>query len=319
MKRALITGATGQDGSFLCELLLNKGYEVWGSLRRSSSLNTSRIDHIFNQLHLRYADLTDSASIDNLMAESKPDEIYNLGAQSHVKTSFDIPEYTADATGIGVLHMLTAMRTHVPEARFYQASSSEMFGSTPPPQNELTIFHPRSPYGIAKVYAHNMSINFRESYGMHINCGILFNHESERRGDTFVTKKIVKGVANIVRGHQDTLFLGNLEAKRDWGYAPEYVHGMFLMLQQSKPDDYVLATGETHTVREFCEEAFQYVGLDYQKYVEIDPRYYRPAEVDVLQGDASKARRILGWEPKTKFRDLVKIMVEAELKEKGII
>ncbi len=313
MKKALITGITGMDGSHLAEFLLDKGYEIWGSLRRSSSFNTGRIDHFFKYLNLRYADLTDAASIDNLVAESKPDEIYNLGGQSHVKASWDIPEYTADATAIGVLHMLTAMRTHVPEARFYQASSSEMFGSTSPPQNESTIFHPRSPYGIAKVFAHNTAVNVRESYGLHISCGILFNHEGPRRGDTFVTKKIVNGACNIFHGLQGTLALGNLEAKRDWGYAPEYVQGMHLMLQQDKPDDYVLATGETHTIMEFCDETFRYLGMDYRDYVVIDPKYYRPAEVDVLQGDASKAKRVLGWEPKVRFKELVKIMVDAEM------
>jgi GDPmannose 4,6-dehydratase len=265
-------------------------------------------------LHLRYADLTDAASIENLIIESKPDEIYNLGAQSHVKTSFDIPEYTADATAVGALHMLQSVRAHVPEARFYQASSSEMFGSTPPPQDETTVFHPRSPYGVAKVYAHNMAVNFREGYGLHASCGILFNHESPRRGDTFVTKKIVNGAVNIYQGLQGTLRLGNLDAKRDWGYAPEYVEGMYRMLQQDKPDDYVLATGETHTIREFCEETFSYLGMDYSKYVEIDAKYYRPAEVDVLQGDASKARKILGWEPKVRFKELVRIMVDAEMR-----
>jgi GDPmannose 4,6-dehydratase len=314
MKKALITGITGQDGSYLAELLLDKGYEVWGSLRRSSSFNTGRIDPIFQYLHLRYADLTDAASIENLIIESKPDEIYNLGAQSHVKTSFDIPEYTADATAVGALHMLQSVRAHVPEARFYQASSSEMFGSTPPPQDETTVFHPRSPYGVAKVYAHNMAVNFREGYGLHASCGILFNHESPRRGDTFVTKKIVNGAVNIYQGLQGTLRLGNLDAKRDWGYAPEYVEGMYRMLQQDKPDDYVLATGETHTIREFCEETFSYLGMDYSKYVEIDAKYYRPAEVDVLQGDASKARKILGWEPKVRFKELVRIMVDAEMR-----
>lgn len=314
MKKALITGITGMDGSHLSDLLLDKGYEIWGSLRRSSSFNTGRIDHIFKYLNLRYADLTDASSIDNLVAESKPDEIYNLGGQSHVKASWDIPEYTADATAIGVLHMLTAMRTHVPEARFYQASSSEMFGSTPPPQNESTMFHPRSPYGISKVYAHNTAVNVRESYGLHVSCGILFNHEGPRRGDTFVTKKIVNGAVNIYHGLQGTLRLGNLDAKRDWGYAPEYVEGMYRMLQQEMPDDYVLATGETHTIREFCEETFSYLGMDYSKYVEIDPKYYRPAEVDVLQGDASKAKRVLGWEPKVRFKELVRIMVDAEMR-----
>jgi GDPmannose 4,6-dehydratase len=312
-KRALITGISGMDGSYLAELLLEKNYDVWGSLRRSSSFNTGRINHIFDRLTLRYADLTDAASIENLLLEAKPDEIYNLGAQSHVLVSFSIPEYTADATAIGVLHMLNAMKAHCPDARFYQASSSEMFGSAAPPQNELTTFHPRSPYGVAKVYAHNLAVNYRESYGMHISCGILFNHESKRRGDTFVTKKIVNGVVAIYRGEQNVLTLGNLEARRDWGYAPEYVEGMFRMLQQDKPDDYVLATGETHTVREFCQEAFRCLGMNYLDYVEIDPKYYRPAEVDVLQGDASKAKRVLGWEPEVKFSELVKIMVEAEL------
>ena len=313
MKKALITGITGQDGSYLAELLLEKGYQVWGSLRRSSSFNTGRIDPIFKDLHLRYADLTDATSIENLIIESKPDEIYNLGAQSHVKASFDIPGYTAEATAVGALHTLQAIRTHVPDARFYQASSSEMFGSTPPPQNETTMFHPRSPYGVSKVYAHNMTVNFREGYGLHASCGILFNHESPRRGETFVTKKIVMAVVNIYHGLQGTLKLGNLDAKRDWGYAPEYVMGMWQMLQQDKPDDYVLATGETHTIREFCEETFNYLGMDYREYVEIDPKYYRPAEVDILQGDASKAKRVLGWEPKVRFKELVKIMVDAEM------
>ena len=313
MKKALITGITGQDGSYLAELLLEKGYQVWGSLRRSSSFNTGRIDPIFKDLHLRYADLTDATSIENLIIESKPDEIYNLGAQSHVKASFDIPGYTAEATAVGALHTLQAIRTHVPDARFYQASSSEMFGSTPPPQNETTTFHPRSPYGVSKVYAHNMTVNFREGYGLHASCGILFNHESPRRGETFVTKKIVMAVVNIYHGLQGTLKLGNLDAKRDWGYAPEYVMGMWQMLQQDKPDDYVLATGETHTIREFCEETFNYLGMDYREYVEIDPKYYRPAEVDILQGDASKAKRVLGWEPKVRFKELVKIMVDAEM------
>lgn len=314
MKRALITGVTGQDGSYLAELLLEKGYQVWGSLRRSSSFNTSRIDHVFGSMFLRYADLTDAASVDALIQQSQPDEVYNLGAQSHVKTSFDIPEYTADATAIGALHMLQAVKSYAPGARFYQASSSEMFGSTPPPQNESTTFHPRSPYGVAKVYAHNMTVNFREGYGLHASCGILFNHESPRRGDTFVTKKIVNGAVNIFHGLQGSLKLGNLDAKRDWGYAVEYVSAMHLMLQQIKPDDYVIATGETHTVREFCEETFGYLGMRYEDYVEIDPKYYRPAEVDELQGDASKAKRVLGWEPKVKFSELVKIMVDAEMR-----
>lgn len=315
MKKALISGITGQDGSYLAELLLSKGYEVWGSLRRSSSFNTARIDHIFKDLRLVYADLTDATSVENLVEQAQPDEIYNLGAQSHVKTSFDVPEYTASATALGTLHMLSAMRARVPDARFYQASSSEMFGATPPPQNELTVFHPRSPYGVAKVYAHGMTVNYREGYGLHASCGILFNHESPRRGETFVTKKIVSGAVAIVRGMQGCLKLGNLEARRDWGYAPEYVLGMWQMLQQDKPDDYVLATGETHTIQEFCHETFDYLGMNYQDYVVIDPKYYRPAEVDDLQGDASKAKRVLGWEPKVRFKELVKIMVEAELQD----
>src|ERR1700688_1448269 len=313
MKRALVIGATGQDGSYLCELLLEKGYEVWGSLRRSSSINTSRIDPIFDQLHLRYADLCDANSLEKLIQESKPDEIYNLAAQSHVRVSFDIPVYSVDTDALGTLRLLEAVKNWAPEARFYQASSSEMFGSAPAPQSELTPFHPRSPYGCAKVFSYHIAVNYREGYQMHVSNGILFNHESPRRGDTFVTQKIVKGAVDIFHGVKGSLKLGNLDAKRDWGYAPEFVFGMWLMLQQDKPDDYVLATGETHTVREFCEEAFNYLGMKYENYVEIDPKYYRPAEVDVLQGDASKARRILGWEPKVRFPELVKIMVDAEM------
>ena len=315
MKKALDDGNDGARRKFFSVNFSRvKATRSGAALRRSSSFNTGRIDHIFDRLTLRYADLTDAGSIDALVAESQPDEIYNLGAQSHVKTSFDIPEYTSDATAIGVLHMLNAMKTHVPKARFYQASSSEMFGSATPPQNELTTFHPRSPYGVAKVYAHNMAVNFRESYGLHVSCGILFNHESPRRGDTFVTKKIVNGVANIFHGLQSVLTLGNLDARRDWGFAPEYVEGMYRMLQQDTPDDYVLATGETHTVREFCQEAFSYAGMKYEDYVEVDPKYYRPAEVDFLLGDPGKAEQVLGWKPKTRFTELVRIMVDAELR-----
>jgi GDPmannose 4,6-dehydratase len=315
MKRALITGITGQDGSYLAELLLEKGYEVHGIIRRSSSFNTGRIDHIFNDLHLHYGDLTDYNSLLSALYEAKPDEVYNLGAQSHVRTSFDIPVYTSQATGVGTLNMLEATLTYG-EARFYQASSSELFGKVlETPQKETTPFWPRSPYGIAKQFAYWSTVNYREAYNMFACNGILFNHESPRRGDTFVTKKIVRAVSRIFRGLQNKLYLGNLDAKRDWGYAPDYVVAMWLMLQQEKPDDYVVATGETHTVREFVEEAFNYGGInDWEKYVGIDERYFRPSEVDVLLGNASKAKIKLGWEPKIKFKELVKIMIEAELK-----
>jgi GDPmannose 4,6-dehydratase len=313
MKRACVIGCTGQDGSYLCELLLDKGYEVWGSLRRSSSINTTRIDHVFDQLHLRYADLSDYNSLEKLIQECQPDEIYSLGAMSQVRTSFDIPLYTADVDALGTLRLLEIYKNIAPAARFYQASSSEMFGSSPAPQSESTGFHPRSPYGVSKVFSYWAGVNYRESFNLHISNGILFNHESPRRGDTFVTQKIVKGAVDIFHGVKGSLKLGNLDAKRDWGYAPEFVFGMWLMLQQDKPDDYVLATGTTHTVREFCEETFNYLGMKYENYVEIDPKYYRPAEVDVLQGDASKAKRVLQWEPKVKFPELVKIMVDAEM------
>jgi GDPmannose 4,6-dehydratase len=313
MKTALITGITGQDGSYLAELLLEKGYEVHGILRRSSSFNTSRIDSIFHLLHLHYGDLTDANSLRHIVQESKPDEVYNLGAQSHVRTSFDIPVYTAGATGLGALNMLEAVKDYG-NAKFYQASSSELFGKVvETPQKETTPFYPRSPYGVAKQFAYWSTVNYREAYNMFACNGILFNHESPRRGDTFVTQKIVKAAVRIMKGQQGKLFLGNLDARRDWGYAKDYVEAMYLMIQQDKPDDYVIATGEAHSIREFLTEAFSYVNLDWNKYVEIDPKYYRPAEVDLLLGDASKAKRQLGWEPKVKFKELVKIMVEAEL------
>ena len=312
MKIALITGISGQSGSYLAELLLEKGYEVHGIIRRSSSINTDRIDHIFNDLHLHYGDLTDSNSLRSILSISKPDEVYNLGAMSHVGTSFKIPIYTAMATGLGALNMLDAVRDY--GAKFYQASSSELFGKVQEtPQKETTPFYPRSPYGAAKLFAYWSTVNYREAYNMHASNGILFNHESPRRGDTFVTKKIISAVIRIMRGEQDKLILGNLDAKRDWGYAKDYVEAMWLMLQQEKPDDYVIATGETHSVREFLDEAFEYLGMDWRRYVKIDPKYYRPAEVDLLLGDASKAKRQLGWEPKVKFKELVRIMVDAEL------
>lgn len=313
MKRALVLGASGQDGSYLCELLLDKGYETHGTIRRSSSFNTGRIDHIFDRLQLHYSDSTDGSALGALLTKVKPDEIYALSAQSHVRVSFDIPEYTADSIAMGTLRLLEAARAHCPEARIYNASSSEMFGSTPAPQNETTIFHPRSPYGCAKVFAHNICVNYREAYGMHISSGILFNHESPRRGETFVTRKVTKAASRIYRGLQRDVYLGNLDAKRDWGYAKEYVEAMWRMLQQPTPDDFVIATGETHTIRELLTIAFERVGLDWADHVAIDPKYYRPTEVDVLQGDASKAKRVLGWEPKTSFKELVELMVDAEV------
>lgn len=316
MKRALITGITGQTGSYLAELLLEKGYEVHGIIRRSSSFNTSRIDSIFHRLHLHYGDLTDSNSLRHIMLVANPDEVYNLGAQSHVRTSFDIPIYTAEATGLGALNMLEAVKDTC-DAKFYQASSSELFGKVvETPQSERTPFYPRSPYGVAKQFAYWSTVNYREAYGMFACNGILFNHESPRRGDTFVTQKIVKAAVNIFKGHQNYLVLGNLEAKRDWGYAKEYAEAMYLMLQQPQPDDYVIATGETHTVKEFVKETFLWLGIvDWERYVKFDQRYFRPAEVDLLQGDASKAKRQLGWEPKVKFKELVKLMVDAELEK----
>ncbi len=319
MKRALITGITGQDGSYLAELLIEKGYEVHGVVRRSSSLNRSRIDHLFHVGHpvphkIHYGDLTDASSINRLIRHVRPDEIYNLGAQSHVKVSFEIPEYTADVVGIGTLRLLEAIRESGLNPKFYQASSSEMFGMVETiPQKETTRFYPRSPYAAAKVYAHFMAVNYREAYEMFVCCGILFNNESPRRGENFVTRKISRGVAAIKLGLEKQLSLGNLDAKRDWGYAKDYVYAMWLMLQQPRPDDYVIATGEAHTVREFCQHAFAHVGLDWEKHVEVDPKFLRPTEVDVLLGDASKAKKQLGWEATTKFADLVKLMVDADL------
>jgi GDPmannose 4,6-dehydratase len=322
MKRALITGITGQDGSYLAELLLSKGYEVHGLIRRSSTFNTERIDHIYrdphdptSKLHLHFGDITDSGQLTNLIYNIQPDEIYHLAAQSHVRVSFDMPEFTGDVTGIGTTRLLEAIRRSGIKTRYYQASSSEMFGDAPPPQNEETPFRPRSPYAASKVYAYWMVRNYREGYKMFALNGILFNHESPRRGGTFVTKKITRALARIKFGLQDKLYLGNLDAKRDWGYAPDYVEAMWMMLQQDEPDDYVIATGETHSVREFLEEAFKYLGLDWRDYVEIDPRYFRPLEVEVLKGDASKAREKLKWEPKVRFKELVKIMVDADIKD----
>ncbi|MBT3596789.1 MAG: GDP-mannose 4,6-dehydratase [Verrucomicrobia bacterium] len=321
MKKALITGITGQDGSYLAELLLEKGYEVHGMLRRTSTFNRQRIDPIYNnpeinqgRFHLHYGDLADSPSIYKLMEQIGPQEIYNLAAQSHVKVSFENPEYTSDVVATGTLRLLEANRQTGVMARFYQASSSEMFGKVrETPQTELTPFHPRSPYGVAKVFAHQMTVNYRESYDMHASCGILFNHESPRRGENFVTRKITQSVAKISKGLQDKLILGNLDAKRDWGYAKEYVEAMWLMLQQETPDDYVIATNETHSVRDFLEIAFEHIGKDYKDYVEVSSAYYRPAEVDLLIGDFSKAKEQLGWEPKTSFADLVKLMIDADL------
>ena len=310
---ALITGITGQDGSYLAELLLAKGYEVHGIVRRSSTFGTQRIEHIFDRLHLHYGDVTDGGAMARIVAEVEPDELYNLAAQSHVRVSFDQPHYTAEAVALGALNVLEAARA-IPGCRVYQASSSEMYGQVvETPQRETTPFRPRSPYGVAKVYAHWITVNYRESYGMHASCGILFNHESPRRGETFVTRKITRAAARIAAGHQQHVSLGNLDAKRDWGHARDYVEAMWLMLQQDEPDDYVIATGETHTVREFATLAFSIVGLDYLDYVRHDPRYDRPAEVDVLLGDASKARERLGWEPSVTFGGLVRQMVEAEL------
>ena len=320
-KKALITGITGQDGSYLAELLLSKGYEVHGIIRRSSTFNTGRLDPIYQDPHashrrlfLHYGDLSDASALARLIGKVQPEEVYNLAAQSHVRVSFDAPEYTADITGTGTVRLLEAIRETGIKPRFYQASSSEMFGLVQEvPQRETTPFYPRSPYGCAKVYSHWITVNYRESYGLHASNGILFNHESPRRGETFVTRKITRALARIKAGLQQKLFLGNLDAKRDWGYAKEYVEAMWLMLQQEKPDDYVIATGETHTIREFLDVSFGHVGLDWKKYVEIDPRYYRPAEVELLIGDASKAKRQLGWEPKTKFADLVRLMAEADI------
>jgi GDPmannose 4,6-dehydratase len=320
-RRALITGITGQDGSYLSELLLNKGYEVYGIIRRASSFNTERLDHLYQDPHekgarlrLIYGDLTDGSALNKILREVKPDEIYNLGAQSHVRVSFDVPEYTADVDALGTVRLLEAIRDVGISPRFYQASSSELYGKVREvPQTENTPFYPRSPYACAKAYAYWITVNYRESYNLHASNGILFNHEGPRRGETFVTRKITRGVARIRHGLQDKLFMGNLDAKRDWGFAGDYVEAMWLMLQQDTPDDYVIATGETHSVREFLEEAFAMADLDWKKHVEIDPRYFRPAEVDLLLGDSTKARQKLGWQPKVTFRGLVKMMVDADL------
>ena len=318
MKKALITGITGQDGSYLAELLLSKGYEVHGIIRRSSSFNTGRIDHIFDKLHLHYGDLTDASSLRHIVEAVEPHEVYNLGAQSQVRTSFDIPEYTTDAVAVGSLRLLDAIKEK--GIKFYQASSSEMFGSSPAPQNEDTPFHPRSPYGAAKVYAHNIATNYRESYNMFVCSGILFNHESPRRGETFVTRKITRAAARIKIGEQDKLFLGNLQAKRDWGYAPEYVKGMWQMMQQDEPGDYVLATGYSWSIRDFLDAAFGAVSLDWRKYVEIDEKYLRPAEIDILLGNSLKAYEAFGWRAETTMSELAQIMVKADLqREQGYV
>ena len=321
MKRALITGITGQDGSYLAELLLEKGYEVYGVVRRSSSFNTERLDRIYQDPHvpdyrlrLVYGDLDDASSLNRALRTVRPDEIYNLGAQSHVRVSFDVPEYTASTVGLGALRLLEAIRESGLDksVRFYQASSSEMFGGAKPPQSESTPFEPRSPYACAKVFAHQLAQNYREAYGMFICCGILFNHESPRRGIPFVTRKITRTAARIKHGLEKKLYLGNLKAKRDWGFAGDYVEAMWLMLQQDKPDDYVVATGESHSVEECLDVAFGTLGIDWHKYVEIDPRYYRPTEVDHLHGDPSKAMRVLGWKPKVSFRGLIEMMVRSD-------
>jgi len=321
-KKALITGITGQDGSYLAELLLSKAYEVHGIIRRASTFNTGRLEHIYSDPHLsktslrlHYGDLSDASSLARLISKIMPEEIYNLAAQSHVRVSFDGPEYTTDITGTGTVRLLEAIRETGINPRFYQASSSEMYGKVQEvPQTETTPFYPRSPYGCAKAFAYWITVNYRESYNLHASNGILFNHESPRRGETFVTRKITRAVAHILAGLQEKVYLGNLDAKRDWGYAKEYVEAMWLILQQEKPDDYVIATNETHSVREFLELAFAHVGLDWRKYIEIDKKYYRPAEVDLLIGDYSKAKEQLGWAPKTKFADLVKLMVDADVK-----
>jgi GDPmannose 4,6-dehydratase len=321
LRRALITGITGQDGSYLAEFLLAKDYEVHGIIRRASTFNTGRIDHLYRdphvngvQLFLHYGDIADSTNLIKLLYRIQPEEIYHLAAQSHVRVSFDIPEYTGDVTGLSTVRILEAIRETGLKSRFYQASSSEMFGKASEiPQRETTPFHPRSPYAAAKVYAYWVTVNYRESYGMFACNGILFNHESPRRGETFVTRKITRAVAHIKAGLQEKLFLGNLDAKRDWGYAKEYVEAMWLMLQQEKPDDYVIATGETHSVQEFLEEAFSYADLDWRRFVEIDPKYLRPAEVDLLIGDASKAKAVLGWQPTVTFQELVRLMVDADM------
>ena len=323
-KRALITGVTGQDGSYLTEFLLAKGYEVHGLVRRASLFNTDRIDHLYHDVHLggvkltlHYGDLTDGTGLRRVLEAVDPDEVYNLGAQSHVKVSFDIPEYTAEVVAVGTLRLIEALRDHIKHSgrpvRYYQAGSSEMFGTAAPPQSEQTPFYPRSPYGVSKVAAHWFAVNYREAYGLFICNGILFNHESQRRGETFLTRKVTRAVGRISQGIQAKLYLGNLEAQRDWGYAGDYVEAMWLMLQQDTPDDYIVATGKSHKVREFVQLAFAEAGLDWQRYVEIDSRYFRPTEVDILRGDAGKARQILGWQPRVAFPELVKMMVAHDI------
>ena len=325
MKKALITGITGQDGSYLAEFLLSKGYEVHGIIRRASTFNTGRLDNVYvdpnvpdAKLFLHHGDLSDGGQLANLIYNVQPDEIYHLGAQSHVRVSFDIPEYTGDITGMGTTRLLEALRCSGVKARFYQASSSEMFGATPPPQNENTPFYPRSPYGAAKVYSYWMAINYREAYNMFASNGILFNHESPRRGETFVTRKITRAIANIKAGKQKELFLGNLDARRDWGFAYEYVCAMWLMLQHDRGDDFVVGTGQSHSVKDFLVEAFSYAGLDWEEHVRINPKYFRPTEVENLIADSSKARKLLGWEPKVTFPQLVRIMVDADMEEAGL-
>jgi GDPmannose 4,6-dehydratase len=325
MKKALITGITGQDGSYLAEFLLARGYEVHGLMRRASTFNTGRIDHLYQDPHTRdvrlflhYGDLADSGQVSNLIWNIRPDEVYHLGAQSHVRVSFDIPEYTGEITGLGTMRLLEAIRRSGVGTRFYQASSSEMFGAAPPPQSEATPFRPRSPYAAAKVYAYWVTVNYREGYGLFASNGVLFNHESPRRGETFVTRKITRAIARIRAGRQDKLFLGNLSARRDWGFAPDYVEAMWRILQHDRPGDFAVATGQSHSVEEFLHEAFSYAGLDHAKHVEIDPKYFRPTEVDALQGDASLARKDLGWSPKVSFAELVRIMVDADLEAEGM-
>jgi GDPmannose 4,6-dehydratase len=321
MPIALITGVTGQDGSYLAEFLLAKGYEVHGIIRRTSSFSTARIEHIYTDSHdpdlrlrLHYGDLNDASSLQRVLAAVEPDEVYNLGAQSHVRVSFEVPEYTVEVTGVGTLRLLEAMRNLGMSPRFYQASSSEMYGKVvETPQRETTPFYPRSPYACAKAFAHYTTVNYRESFGLHASCGILFNHESPRRGETFVTRKITRGLTRIKLGLQDKLYLGNLDAKRDWGFAGDYVEAMWLMLQQEEAADYVIATGEAHSVTDFLDEAAACLDLDWRQYVEIDPRYYRPAEVDLLLGDAARARKAFGWEPRTSFRELVRMMVDSDV------
>ena len=324
-KKAFITGVTGQDGSYLVESLLAKEYEVHGVIRRASTFNTSRIDHLVRDSHeperrlfLYHGDLSDGTQLTNLLYDISPDEIYHLGAQTHVRVSFDMPEYSGDITGLGTTRLLEATKRSGVKAKFYQASSSEMFGSSPPPQSENTPFHPRSPYAAAKVYAFWMAVNYREGYGLFVCNGILFNHESPRRGETFVTRKITRAIAHILAGKQRYLYLGNMEARRDWGYAPEYVEAMRLVLQQEEPGDYIIGTGEAYSVKEFVEEAFTYARLDWKEHVKIDPRYFRPTEAEVLIADASKARQKLGWKPKVTFSELVRIMVDADMEARGL-